>query len=405
MISLVNLFIPFRQAQRLQRLNIYNQRRVIYKFCSENKKTEEIEKQPSLVIDILHTVKDSAIGSATKLTEKVKGSAVKFKTDANQNKETSIGKTCLNMAKLAWRKTFPSHDDEVKARMETVKAKLAERKKEEEKFAQMTEEELAAIQEKIPEWKRNAVQATDQGTSEEASLKSKIAQKIQSRLKQSEQGQHIVNSEAFKEYVTFKAEMKQFKADLSDKIQNHPSNFVQVSLYAAKTVTNESDVARAIRQMRMIDPDFDLYELEKEAKVIFEQIYNLYLLGDLESLQKVCGEAALGYFKVLLKKQEAEKSEPKHKQLWNVDEIRFTRASIPDSVKLPVFVFTIKTQEIFCYVSKTDRSKIVDGDDERIMSMDYQFALTPHSNPSSDEFGHIWEMIELQPQQVVKMLV
>lgn len=36
--------------------------------------------------------------------------------------------------------------------------------------------------------------------------------------------------------------------------------------------------------MRLIDPDFDLYELEKEAKVIFEQIYNLYLRGDLESL-------------------------------------------------------------------------------------------------------------------------
>ncbi|CAD8122867.1 unnamed protein product [Paramecium sonneborni] len=405
MINFVNLFVPFRQAQRFSRLSIYNQRRMMYKFCSENKKAEEIEKQPSLVIDILQTVKDSAKVSASKLKEKVKGSAVKFKSDANANQQASIGKTCLNMAKLAWRKTFPSHDEEVKARMETVKAKLAERKKEEERLAQMSEEELAAIQEKIPEWKKNAIQATDQGTTEEASLKSRISQKIQSRLKQSEQGQQIVNSDTYKEYVTFKAEMRQFKSDLSERIQNHPNNFVQVSLYAAKTVKNESAVARAIRQMRLIDPDFDLYELEKEAKVIFEQIYNLYLVGDLESLQKVCGEAALGYFKVLLKKQEAEKSEPKHKQLWNVDEIRFTRASIPDSVKLPVFVFTIKTQEIFCYVSKTDRTKIVDGDDERIMSMDYQFALTPHSNPSSEEFGHIWEMIELQPQQVVKMLV
>ncbi|CAD8123696.1 unnamed protein product [Paramecium sonneborni] len=405
MINFVNLLVPFRQANRFSRLSIQNQRRLMYKFCSENKKTEEIEKQPSLVIDILHTVKDSAKDSASKLKQKIKGSAQKFKTDANANQQAGIGKTCLNMAKLAWRKTFPSHDDEVKARMETVKAKLAERKKEEEKLAQMSEEELGGIQEKIPEWKRNAIQATDQSTSEEASLKQKIAQKIQSRLKQSEQGQQFVNSDTYKEYVTFKSEMKQFKADLSDRIQNHPNNFVQVSLYAAKTVTNESNVARAIKQMRMIDPNFDIYELEKEAKVIFEQIYNLYLVGDLESLQKVCGEAALGYFKVLLKKQEAEKSEPKHKQLWNVDEIRFTRASIPDSVKLPVFIFTIKTQEIFCYVSKTDKSKIVDGDDERIMSMDYQFALTPHSNPASDEFGHIWEMIELQPQQVVKMLV
>lgn len=34
--------------------------------------------------------------------------------------------------------------------------------------------------------------------------------------------------------------------------------------------------------MRMIDPDFDLFELEKEAKVIFENTYNLYLRGELD---------------------------------------------------------------------------------------------------------------------------
>lgn len=89
-----------------------------------------------------------------------------------------------------------------------------------------------------------------------------------------------------------------------------------------------------------------------------------------------------------------------------MDEIRFTRASVPEATKMPVFVFTIKTQEIFCLVSKvsipniyqSDRAKIIDGDDERILSMDYMFALTPHSNPAGDEFGHYWEMIEIQPQ-------
>lgn len=67
-------------------------------------------------------------------------------------------------------------------------------------------------------------------------------------------------------------------------------------------MTNESEIAKAIRQMRLIDPEFDLFELEKEAKVIFENIYNLYLRGELSTLEKVCGEMALGYFKVLLKK-------------------------------------------------------------------------------------------------------
>lgn len=49
------------------------------------------------------------------------------------------------MAKLAWRKTFPSHDDEVKAKMEVLKNKMAERKKEEERLKEYSEEELANV--------------------------------------------------------------------------------------------------------------------------------------------------------------------------------------------------------------------------------------------------------------------
>jgi import inner membrane translocase subunit TIM44 len=41
--------------------------------------------------------------------------------------------------------------------------------------------------------------------------------------------------------------------------------------------TTETDIAKAIKSMRMIDPDFDLFELEKEAKVIFQNIYHLFL--------------------------------------------------------------------------------------------------------------------------------
>ena len=44
---------------------------------------------------------------------------------------------------------------------------------------------------------------------------------------------------------------------------------------------------------------------------------------------------------------------------------------------------------------QNDRNKILDGDDERIMSMDYMFALTPHMSPALEDEGHSWEMIEI----------
>lgn len=113
-----------------------------YRFCTDNKKPA-LEKAPSLVNEIFQTVRESAVDSVSKMGSNLRQSAHNFKKEANSNSETSAAKTVYNMAKLAWRRTFPSHDDEVRARMETMKAKVAERKKEEEQFKQYTEEELA----------------------------------------------------------------------------------------------------------------------------------------------------------------------------------------------------------------------------------------------------------------------
>lgn len=73
--------------------------------------------------------------------------------------------------------------------------------------------------------------------------------------------------------------------------------------------------------MRRIDPEFDIYELERDAKVdinpfifisdlilkgIFRYVYNAFLHGDLTNIEKQCGDMALGYFRVLLKKRDVE---------------------------------------------------------------------------------------------------
>lgn len=53
--------------------------------------------------------------------------------------------------------------------------------------------------------------------------------------------------------------------------------------------------------MKQYDPNFDLWKLEGEVMTIFQNVYKLFLEEDLEKLEKVCGEVALGRFKVLLK--------------------------------------------------------------------------------------------------------
>lgn len=39
----------------------------------------------------------------------------------------------------------------------------------------------------------------------------------------------------------------------------------------------------------------------------------------------------------------------------------------------------------------------MDGDVDRLMSMDFRFALTLHDSPDLEIIGHKWEIIELQP--------
>ena len=67
-------------------------------------------------------------------------------------------------------------------------------------------------------------------------------------------------------------------------------------------------------------------------------------------------------------------------------------------------MFTIQTQEIYCNISTVDK-RIVDGDDERLMRYEFSFALTLHSSPDVEAVGHSWEIIEIQPKEVLKLLV
>ena len=58
--------------------------------------------------------------------------------------------------------------------------------------------------------------------------------------------------------------------------------------------------------MREIQPGFSVHDMEDDAKGIFEMAYTSYLNDDLKTLEKFCGEQALAFFKVQIKKREAD---------------------------------------------------------------------------------------------------
>lgn len=66
----------------------------------------------------------------------------------------------------------------------------------------------------------------------------------------------------------------------------------------------ESNCARAIKEMKKYDPDFDIIELHHEFQEIFKEFFCNFLEGNLDYLQKVCGQAGLAIVKGDIKTRE-----------------------------------------------------------------------------------------------------
>ena len=78
--------------------------------------------EPSFVKDIIDTIKDSTMSTAVTTSKKIKDSVINFKKEANSwDENVGTVRTCFNLTKHAWKKTFPSTDEEVRNRMERVK--------------------------------------------------------------------------------------------------------------------------------------------------------------------------------------------------------------------------------------------------------------------------------------------
>lgn len=122
--------------------------------------------------------------------------------------------------------TFPSDKDRVSKRRKT-RQKLAKLEKE------YTPEEVAKMQEEIPEWKRTAVQTLTEEEIEQRELGafSKLYRKGKNRISSTQFVQSISQTEEYKEYRKqyheYKTEAKIFKEDLKEEIDHTQNPTVQ----------------------------------------------------------------------------------------------------------------------------------------------------------------------------------
>jgi len=58
--------------------------------------------------------------------------------------------------------------------------------------------------------------------------------------------------------------------------------------------------------MKAYDPKFDIFELQDEIQEIIKEVFNQFLKGNKDYLQKVCGESVVALFNIDLKRRETE---------------------------------------------------------------------------------------------------
>ena len=173
-----------------------------------------------------------------------------------------------------------------------------------------------------------------------------------------------------------KTALKDMKHNVSDKFKSTENQMVKkgYDLYEKSIQNIGSKTMDAIRKW---DPEFDLLDFEKEAQYIFEEVYAKYLEHDIEYLEGVCTNEALGYFKSMINVQVADQSVPKFKNIVFMKNFSLNTATIHQDSGLPLFQFMLEFAEINCFVHKDNPEEIINGYDNNLEYIKFMFVLSP----------------------------
>ncbi|GJJ11255.1 hypothetical protein Clacol_005487 [Clathrus columnatus] len=156
---------------------------------------------------------------------------------------------------------------------------------------------------------------------------------------------------------------------------------------------DENETAQVIRQLRMMDPTFDLESFTKELReYIIPELVDAYLSADREALKMWCGEATYNVLWATMEQYLTQGliSDSKVLDIRNVD---ISSGKILEDSDIPVWVVTFSTQEMLIF--RNARSKeIVIGADNKVEQCTYAAVLTRVESELDNEITGGWKVVE-----------
>lgn len=126
-----------------------------------------------------------------------------------------------NTFKEVWYETFPNPERQMAKRMEQRKEMARIQRESEEQMAKMTPEEIQAMEESIPEWKRSALVAQgDQKAEEEQGVFGRMKSSIKGKIGSTDQAKQFYESEDYQKLKDMRTNYQEFRGTLSENLEN-----------------------------------------------------------------------------------------------------------------------------------------------------------------------------------------
>ncbi|SBT35344.1 mitochondrial import inner membrane translocase subunit TIM44, putative (TIM44) [Plasmodium ovale wallikeri] len=143
----------------------------------------------------------------------------------------------------------------------------------------------------------------------------------------------------------------------------------------------ETELAAALREMKMHDKNFKLSELMYLFEyVISKHIVESYLIGDEETLRLHCGQSAFNSLNASITERK------KKKVFLDTNVLIYKNHELKGAQRMeessPWFIFTFHTQQINCLKNKND--EIIEGKIDDIREVVYTIALSKHPEPEKE---------------------
>lgn len=230
------------------------------------------------------------------------------------------------------------------------------------------------MQEEIPEWKRQGIVISDKQEEDDAGFLKRAGRKVGSAIGETKLGKNFKESDLNKDLNKLRREVQEFRGNLKEELDNTQNPTIQRSREVIDIAFMESSTAKAVKAMKLYDPEFDLQELYFEAEEVFKEFFCNFLSANLEYLEKVSSEAALAISKADIKRRKEEGWEYRYTDILDSGAVNFLGAQVPEKAP-PQFTFTINVQEINCKQKIKEPEEIHEGSDGSILMSTYRFVL------------------------------